>query len=94
MSSRDPIRDNHLAPLSPEPRPGRSAPGRRRPGPDPRERNDAEQYHVTLKVRTIERPALLFDGETPIALFGAASDNKNRDGTFNVRIPLKSKPQA
>jgi hypothetical protein len=43
----------------------------------------------TTSFSTIERPALLFDGETPIVLFGAASDNKNRDGTFNVQIPLK-----
>lgn len=46
----------------------------------------------TTSQSTIERPALLFDGETPIALFGAASDNKNRDGTYNVQIPLRSEP--
>jgi len=46
----------------------------------------------TMSKSTIERPALLFDGETPIALFGAASDNKQRDGTYNVQIPLKSAP--
>ena len=43
----------------------------------------------TMSKDRIERPALLFDGETPIALFGAASDNKKRDGTYNVQIPLK-----
>ncbi|MFO1489514.1 MAG: hypothetical protein U1F87_01040 [Kiritimatiellia bacterium] len=46
----------------------------------------------TMSTDRIERPALLFDGETPVALPGAASDNKNRDGTYNVQIPLISKP--
>ena len=44
----------------------------------------------TMSSDRIERPALVFDGETPVALFGAASDNKKRDGTYNVQIPLKS----
>ena len=42
----------------------------------------------------IERPALLFDGEIPVALYGAASDNTRRDGTYNVHIPLRSPPGA
>jgi hypothetical protein len=41
----------------------------------------------------IERPALLFDGEDPIVLFGAANgyDFKGRI-SFNVQIPLKANP--
>jgi hypothetical protein len=46
----------------------------------------------TMSTDRIERPALLFGGETPIALFGAANENKKRDGTFNVQIPLRAAP--
>jgi hypothetical protein len=38
----------------------------------------------------VERPALLFDGEEPVALFGA-TDGYQKDGriSFNVHIPLR-----
>ena len=42
----------------------------------------------------IERPALLFDGEEPVALFGATDGyKKNGRISCNVQIPLKAPPQ-
>jgi hypothetical protein len=48
----------------------------------------------TLSHQNVERPALLFDGEEPVALFGA-TDGYQRNGriSFNVHIPLKSAKQ-
>ena len=41
----------------------------------------------------VERPALLFDGEEPIALFGATDGyKKNGHISCNVQIPLKPVP--
>jgi hypothetical protein len=44
----------------------------------------------SLSITQLERPALLFDGRTPIALFGAA-DGYKKTGRIssNVHIPLK-----
>jgi hypothetical protein len=44
----------------------------------------------TLSHQNVERPAVLFDGEVPVALFGA-TDGYQRNGriAFNVHIPLK-----
>ena len=48
----------------------------------------------TLSHQNVERPALLFDGEEPIALFGATDGyQKNGRISFNVHIPLKSAKQ-
>lgn len=41
----------------------------------------------TLSGKQVERPALLFDGEVPIALFGA-TDGYLKTPSFNVQIPL------
>jgi beta-glucanase (GH16 family) len=38
---------------------------------------------------SIERPQLLFENGEPIALCCAAADNQERDGSFNIQIPLK-----
>jgi sucrose-6-phosphate hydrolase SacC (GH32 family) len=43
------------------------------------------------KLTALERPQILFDNNTPIALFCAAAETKDRDGSFNIQIPL-SKP--
>lgn len=40
------------------------------------------------KLEALERPQLLFDNGVPIALFCAAADTKDRDGSFNLQIPL------
>lgn len=40
------------------------------------------------KLNALERPQLFFDGGKPVALFCAAADNKTRDGSFNIQIPL------
>lgn len=41
--------------------------------------------------QNVERPAVLFDGEEPIALFGATDGyQKNGRISFNVQIPLKA----
>jgi hypothetical protein len=46
----------------------------------------------TLSHERVERPALLFDGEEPVALFGATDGyQKNGHISFNVQIPLKTK---
>jgi hypothetical protein len=42
------------------------------------------------KLTALERPQLLFENGVPIALFCAAADNRARDGSFNVQIPLKA----
>ena len=42
----------------------------------------------------VERPALLFEGEEPIALFGATDAHQiNGRISFNVHIPLKATPK-
>ena len=43
----------------------------------------------TISQRNVERPALLFDGEEPIALF-AAAEGYSKTPSFNVQIPLKT----
>ena len=44
----------------------------------------------TQSLKNVERPALLLDGETPVALFGA-TDGYQPQGriSFNVAFPLK-----
>jgi hypothetical protein len=42
------------------------------------------------KLDSLERPQLLFDQGAPIALLCAAADTKDRDGSFNIQIPLKA----
>jgi hypothetical protein len=42
------------------------------------------------KLTTLERPQLLFVNGEPVALCCAAANNKSRDGSFNVQIPLKA----
>jgi hypothetical protein len=41
------------------------------------------------KLNALERPQLLFDNGMPVALCCAAADNQERDGTFNLQIPLQ-----
>lgn len=41
------------------------------------------------KLTALERPQLVFENGKPIALLCAAASGKNRDGTFNIQIPLK-----
>ena len=49
----------------------------------------------TMSHQNVERPALLFDGEDPVALFGATDGyQKNGRIAFNVQIPLKAQPAA
>jgi hypothetical protein len=43
----------------------------------------------TRSAKNLERPALLFDDETPISLFGGA-EGYLKTPSFNVRIPLKA----
>ncbi len=58
-------------------------------------KGDDGQYHLFYSrwpralVNTLERPQLLFENGAPTALFCAASDTKDRDGSFNIQIPLK-----
>ncbi len=40
------------------------------------------------KLTAFERPQLLLENGKPLALFCAASENKDRVGTYNVQIPL------
>lgn len=40
------------------------------------------------RLNSLERPQLLFDHGVPIALLCAAADSKERDGSFNIQIPL------
>ena len=48
----------------------------------------------TTSNQNVERPALLLDGDDPVALFGATDGyQKNGRISFNVQIPLKSKSQ-
>ena len=42
------------------------------------------------QLTALERPQLLFENGEPIALCCASANNKDRDGTFNVQIPLKA----
>jgi predicted GH43/DUF377 family glycosyl hydrolase len=44
-------------------------------------------------LNTLERPQLLLDQGVPIALLCAASDTKDRDGSFNLQIPLQPRAQ-
>lgn len=44
------------------------------------------------KLTALERPQLLLDKGVPVALCCAAADNKNRNGTFNLQIPLQAAP--
>jgi hypothetical protein len=45
----------------------------------------------TMSHQNVERPALLLDGEEPVALFGATDGyQKNGRIAFNVQIPLKA----
>jgi len=37
----------------------------------------------------LERPQLVFENDEPVALCCAAANNKSRDSSFNVQIPLK-----
>jgi hypothetical protein len=47
----------------------------------------------TMSHQNVERPALLLDGEEPVALFGATDGyQKNGRIAFNVQIPLKKQP--
>lgn len=41
------------------------------------------------KLTALERPQLVFENGKPIALLCAAAATKDRDGSFNVQIPLK-----
>ena len=44
----------------------------------------------SLSITQLERPALLFDGETPVALFGAADGYKKAGRiSSNIQIPLQ-----
>jgi hypothetical protein len=43
----------------------------------------------TQRLNAQERPQVLFDNGAPIALLCAAADNKGRDGSFNLQIPIK-----
>ena len=48
----------------------------------------------SISISQVERPALLFDGEEPIALFGATDGYQIKGRiSFNVQIPLKSNAQ-
>ena len=48
----------------------------------------------TMSNQNVERPALLLDGEEPVALFGATDGyQKNGRISFNVQIPLQPKMQ-
>ncbi len=40
------------------------------------------------KLNALERPQLFRENGKPVALFCAAADTKDRDGSFNVQIPL------
>ncbi len=40
------------------------------------------------KLTALERPQVLFENGEPIALCCAAANNKSRDGSFNLQIPL------
>jgi len=42
------------------------------------------------KLTALERPQILFDNGTPVALFCAAAETKDRDGSFNIQIPLQA----
>ena len=42
------------------------------------------------QLTTLECPQLVFDNGEPIPLCCAAANNKSRDGSFNVQIPLKA----
>ena len=55
---------------------------------------ETEAIHVMREVAAeFERPALLFEGEEPIALFGATDGyKKNGRISCNVQIPLKPAP--
>jgi hypothetical protein len=44
---------------------------------------------TTSRLTALERPQLLFENGEPIALFCAAASNSERDGSFNVQIPLR-----
>ncbi len=44
------------------------------------------------KLAALERPQLYFENGKPVALFCAAADHNNRDGSFNIQIPLKGQP--
>lgn len=47
----------------------------------------------TLSITNLERPALLFDGDVPLALFGAADGYKKAGRiSCNIQIPLKLEP--
>lgn len=41
------------------------------------------------KLDALERPQVLLKDGVPIALFCAAADRKDRDGSFNIQIPLR-----
>ena len=45
----------------------------------------------TMSAKNIERPALLLDGDEPIALYGATDGYPKTGVSCNVQIPLKSK---
>ena len=42
------------------------------------------------KLNALERPQVLLDHGKPIALFCAAAEQSERDGSFNIQIPLKT----
>jgi len=42
------------------------------------------------KLNALERPQVLLENGRPIALFCAAAEDKARDGSFNIQIPLKT----
>jgi hypothetical protein len=44
----------------------------------------------SMSAKNIERPAMLFDGEEPIALFGATDGYPKTGVSCNVQIPLKA----
>jgi len=44
------------------------------------------------KMDALERPQLVFENGEPIALLCAAAARRDRDGSFNVQIPLKPPP--
>lgn len=46
----------------------------------------------TERLAALERPQILFEEGVPVAMFCAAADRGDRDGSFNVHIPLGPLP--
>ena len=41
------------------------------------------------KLDALERPQSLFVGGQPVSLYCAETDGKDRDGSYNLQIPLR-----